>query len=102
MDYSSGSLASNKFELINTAKPSTDTTNFRFVESLEIPGYEDKSENTHLKLPLGQHSIPEAAASSLFARLMIWFCRVQLCKDPRLTTVPHLKGMSHVTAMRKN
>lgn len=54
---SNDSLASNKFELINTPKPSTDTAHFRAVESLEIPGSEDESENTHLKLHLGQHSI---------------------------------------------
>lgn len=47
MDYSKGSLASNKFEWINIPKPSTDTTHFRVVESLEIPGYEDKSKNTY-------------------------------------------------------
>lgn len=58
--------------------------------------------HTHLKLPLGQHSIPEAAASSLIARLMILFCRVQLWTDPCFTTVPHLKWMFRVKAMRKN
>lgn len=47
MDYSKGSLASNKLEWINIPKPSTDTTHFRVVESLEIPGYENESKNTY-------------------------------------------------------
>lgn len=47
---SSGSLESNKCEWINIYKPSTDTTHFRAVDSLEIPGHEDECANVHLNL----------------------------------------------------
>lgn len=59
----SSSLESRRCGLANISKPSTKTTHFRVIESLQIQSDEADHENTHLQLHLGQHSNPGDAAS---------------------------------------
>lgn len=90
---SSSSMEARRCVWTNVPKPSTKTTHFIVIESLQIQSHEADHENTHPQLHLGQHSTPGDAASLVaFAGLVIQFCNIQLCKDsclPLFLTLCH-------------